>query len=74
MNCPICGQQAECDEVDNGVGMQQVGPYGCPDCLWVEGDSDEDTAARVAEMEARAAEAERRELVEADAAPAGADS
>lgn len=34
--CPKCGGEMECDEVDNGVGMQQVGPYGCPACHYVE--------------------------------------
>ena len=32
MLCPYCGHEAECDEVDNGVGMQQCGPVGCPVC------------------------------------------
>lgn len=38
MNCPRCGKPAECDEVDNGVGMQQCGPYYCQPCDWVQPD------------------------------------
>lgn len=34
--CPYCGTPTEADEVDNGVGMQQVGPRGCPACHAVE--------------------------------------
>lgn len=34
--CPRCGGEVERDEVDNGVGMEAVGPWGCPDCHWVE--------------------------------------
>lgn len=37
MKCPECGgENVERDEVDNGVGMQPVGPWGCLDCGWVE--------------------------------------
>ena len=38
MKCPRCGREAECDMVDNGVGMQQCGPYGCEPCGWVQPD------------------------------------
>ena len=31
--CPYCGGEADADEVDIGVGMQQVGPVGCPSCF-----------------------------------------
>lgn len=37
MKCPNCGSECERDEVDNGVGMQAVGPWGCFECHWVEG-------------------------------------
>lgn len=33
MNCPNCGGECECDEVDIGVGVLH-GPYGCPACHW----------------------------------------
>lgn len=36
MQCPRCGGELECDMVDNGVGMEQCGPYGCPACHYVE--------------------------------------
>lgn len=36
MKCPKCGGPCERDEVDNGVGMQPIGPWGCPNCHWVE--------------------------------------
>lgn len=33
VECPYCGyEKCEADFVDNGVGNQQVGPYGCPEC------------------------------------------
>lgn len=35
MQCPKCGGECERDEVDNGVGMEACGPWGCPDCHWV---------------------------------------
>lgn len=38
MKCPDCGEECERDEVDNGVGIQAAGPWGCPFCHWVEGD------------------------------------
>ena len=34
--CPNCGLTATADFVDNGVGMQQVGPFGCEACGWIE--------------------------------------
>lgn len=34
--CPTCGKIAAADFVDNGVGMQQSGPFGCEACGWVE--------------------------------------
>lgn len=41
MRCPNCDGEMERDEVDNGVGWQPVGPWGCPACHYVEdrGDS-----------------------------------
>jgi len=36
MICPYCGCEMECDMVDIGVGEQQSGPYGCPNCNAVE--------------------------------------
>jgi rubredoxin len=41
MKCPACGLIAVADFVDNGVGMQQCGPFGCESCGWVGDDSDE---------------------------------
>lgn len=32
--CPECGGKLEHDEIDNGVGMQQVGPDHCGRCDW----------------------------------------
>lgn len=34
--CPGCGAACERDYVDNGVGMEPCGPWGCPECHWVE--------------------------------------
>ena len=34
--CPKCGKIAVADFVDNGVGMQQCGPFSCEACGWVE--------------------------------------
>ena len=34
MDCPQCGEKAEADFVDIGVGEQQVSPYYCPNCGW----------------------------------------
>ena len=36
MDCPYCGYEMACDEVDIGVGYQQCGPYGCESCHAVE--------------------------------------
>jgi hypothetical protein len=36
MKCPNCEGEMERDEVDNGVCMQPVGPWGCPACHYVE--------------------------------------
>lgn len=36
MKCPHCGSACERDEVDNGVGMEAAGPWGCPECHWIE--------------------------------------
>lgn len=36
MKCPDCGGECERDEVDNGIGMDACGPWGCPECHWVE--------------------------------------
>jgi hypothetical protein len=36
MVCPACGLIAVADFVDNGVGMQQCGRFGCEACGWVE--------------------------------------
>jgi hypothetical protein len=38
MKCPYCDTEAECDEVDIGVGIQQAGPYYCPECRAVQFD------------------------------------
>lgn len=38
MKCPKCGGDCERDEVDNGVGMEACGPWGCPECHWVQSD------------------------------------
>lgn len=36
--CPICGEPAEAEFVDIGVGEQQVTPWYCAPCQWTEGD------------------------------------
>ena len=40
MICPVCGKDCVAEMVDNGVGMQQCGPYVCmPDdggCGWTQ--------------------------------------
>ena len=38
MKCPKCGRECERDMVDVGVGEMAASPWGCFDCLWVEGD------------------------------------
>lgn len=55
MKCPKCGGEAEHDQVDNGIGMQQCGPWNCPACQWVEA-SDPFGFAMVAEADALRAE------------------
>lgn len=30
--CPYCWSWCEADWVDNGIGLQQCGPYGCQSC------------------------------------------
>jgi ssDNA-binding Zn-finger/Zn-ribbon topoisomerase 1 len=39
VKCPNCGQDAEADFVDIGVGEQRVSPWGCPHCHWIENTS-----------------------------------
>jgi len=35
--CPLCQTPLEpYAEADIGVGVQQFGPWGCPQCHWVE--------------------------------------
>ena len=36
MKCPECGSDCDRAEVDIGVGWTPVGPWGCPECHWVE--------------------------------------
>ncbi len=36
MKCPKCGSECDRDEVDNGIGMEACGPWGCPECHWFE--------------------------------------
>jgi len=36
MKCPMCGTPCECDRIDVGSGEQQVGPWICYACPWVE--------------------------------------
>jgi hypothetical protein len=31
-SCPYCGNEADADFMDNGVGMERVGPWGCDKC------------------------------------------
>lgn len=38
--CPRCGATATCETVDNGVGEQQVTPFACYTCGWVQGGDD----------------------------------
>ena len=33
--CPDCGHPMTCDTVDNGVGEEPCGPYGCERCHYV---------------------------------------
>lgn len=32
-NCPYCNRECECEEVDNGVGLEQCGPHHCDYCI-----------------------------------------
>ena len=34
--CPHCGAWAAADHIDNGIGAEQCGPYGCERCGWIE--------------------------------------
>jgi len=34
--CPHCGAWATADHIDNGIGAEQCGPYGCERCGWIE--------------------------------------
>lgn len=36
MTCPKCGAECERDMVDVGIGEIPAGPWGCPECHWVE--------------------------------------
>ena len=47
MTCPRCGADCERDEVDNGVGMEACGPWGCPECHWFEKHIDLDPVEEV---------------------------
>lgn len=39
--CPNCGTKLEpYAEVDIGVGVMQGGPWGCPECHYVEDESE----------------------------------
>lgn len=60
MRCPRCGAKCERDMVDIGVGEMAAGPFGCPDCYWVEGDP----------ASPQSAEPTPRELVDAMSAQA----
>ena len=44
MLCPECGAECTRDEVDIGVGVLG-GPWGCPDCHWVEQEVYDDPTA-----------------------------
>jgi sarcosine oxidase delta subunit len=43
MNCPQCGEKAEADFVNIGVGSQQISPYYCPNCGWAQDSPDYDS-------------------------------
>lgn len=34
--CPHCGAWANADHIDNGIGAERCGPYGCARCGWSE--------------------------------------
>lgn len=36
MRCPLCKAWTSADHVDNGIGLEQCGPYVCEHCGWVE--------------------------------------
>lgn len=36
--CPICGYEVTCEEADTGACTQQVTPYVCLPCGWVQSD------------------------------------
>lgn len=36
MRCPQCGASCEQDDVDVGIGTVPIGPWGCPECHWVQ--------------------------------------
>lgn len=36
MTCPQCGADCERDMVDVGIGEIPSGPWGCPECHWVD--------------------------------------
>jgi hypothetical protein len=40
--CPACGETAEAEFVDNGVGMERATPFHCWGCGWNEDDEDAD--------------------------------
>lgn len=40
MKCPMCGEEAEQDVVDIGVGNIPCGPAYCERCQWVDESDD----------------------------------
>jgi rubredoxin len=48
--CPSCEKIARADFVDNGVGMQQCGPFHCEACGWVEHPVELDEMSRDPEL------------------------
>ena len=34
--CPECDRWTRAEWIDNGVGLQQCGPYCCESCGWIE--------------------------------------
>ena len=42
MKCPRCSEECERPTVDIGVGEMPCGPWGCENCYWVEGVSEEE--------------------------------
>jgi len=57
VKCPFCrSTNVEADHVDNGVGEERCGPYGCEDCHAVEmrvTDDPKDLLTRDAEIKDR---------------------